>query len=243
MKIISLVENTTRRKDLRVSHGLSLYLEHEGHCVLFDCGSNEDYLYNANRLGVDLRRVEAVVLSHNHYDHACGMFSFPFACKTYVGETFFCDRYTKVNEHIRTYTASGLQESDLDCCVVDDYLKIMPGVFVVGGFKGERYDLRYIRNGSVDHFEDEIALVVKSSKGLVVLVGCSHCGVLNIVQKVRDLFEEPIYALLGGAHLKHVSDEELCDTIARLQDIEVLGLCHCSGEIGDGFKCGDVFEV
>ncbi len=242
MKVINLVENTTRRKDLRVSHGLSLFIEHEGHCVLFDCGSNADYLCNAKRLGVDLSSVDAVVLSHNHYDHAGGMLEWPYVCKVYVGETFFCDRYTKVSEHIRTYTASGLQECDLDCCVVDECLEIVPGMYVVGGFKGE-FDSRYIRNGSVDLFEDEVAVVVKSSKGLVVLVGCSHCGVLNIVQKVRDLFEEPIYALLGGAHLKHVSDAEVKTIITCLQDIEVLGLCHCSGEIGDGFKCGDVFEV
>ena len=76
MKIITLMENTACREDLTASHGLSLYIETPKHNILFDMGPDNEYIHNAEKLGVDLKAVDIAVLSHGHYDHGGGLAMF-----------------------------------------------------------------------------------------------------------------------------------------------------------------------
>jgi len=76
MKIIALVENTTKDKNLKPKHGLSVYIETLKHKILFDLGSDDTFIYNAQKLGIDLAEIDTVVLSHGHYDHGGGLLSF-----------------------------------------------------------------------------------------------------------------------------------------------------------------------
>ena len=90
-----------------------------------------------------------------------------------------------------------------------------------------------------DLFEDEISLVIKTEKGLIVIVGCSHPGILNILCHIEKRFNEPIYAVLGGTHLVEADEQRTNETVDKLLEmgIKFIGLSHCSGDgVQDNMK-------
>jgi len=233
---------------LTAEHGLSLYAEFNGRRILFDCGSGPHFLQNAHRLGIDLHNLDAVVLSHSHYDHATGFRE--LAEKglgsniLYTGPHFFEPKYAKIGVKFANLSAGFdrffLQNRGIGHREVTDMTEIFPGVFLVCGFPRvfpfEQIPARFVRQtGSgfrADDFADEICMAFAVSGGLAVLVGCSHPGILNMVTHVREVLDRPIRALFGGTHLVEAAESRTEATIQYLQDmgVEVLGLSHCSGE-------------
>ena len=124
--------------------------------------------------------------------------------------------------------------------VAESTTVIAPGVWMVTDFPRihdlEEPNPRFMveRNGRdvVDDFSDEVMLVLQSAKGLVLVTGCSHPGILNMIDTVRQRFNEPIHALIGGIHLFDASETRVDAVVAALGklDIAVLGVSHCTGE-------------
>lgn len=218
MKITTLVENDVAadHRELEAEFGLSLLIEHAGQRILFDTGAAGAAMRNASRLGIDLHQVDAVVLSHHHFDHGGGLpafFAINSHAKVYLrhppeGREFFralmvVSRYIGLEE--------GLIERFKDRFVfIDTFTEFLPDAYIVTDIarrhelpKGDRY--LYLKNadGYVrDPFAHELMLVLRDDDGLVAFTGCGHSGVLNMVDSVVAHFpNDRIKAVVGGFHL------------------------------------------
>ena len=256
LSLTALMDNKpTEHKALIAEHGLSLHVQYGDCRLLFDCGSGANPLRNAHRLGVDLKDLDAVILSHSHYDHAAG---FRDLTESGLGSR---DLYTGPNFFEAKYAKNGVRFTNLACGFDRDFLKthqichheiqglqeIYPGVWLISGFPRihsfETIPERFVRrtdSGFVaDDFGDEVCMALDVEDGLVVLVGCSHPGILNMMTQVSALLKKPIRAVFGGTHLVEADAQRIDATVCRLQEmgLEILGLSHCSGDAADCAIC------
>lgn len=252
VQIMALLEDRhTKRKDLIAEHGLSLYLQYNGRRILFDCGSGPNVLWNAQKLGVELEHLDAVILSHSHYDHAAG---FRFLVQqnlgsgqVYTGSGFFEPKYARNGVCFSNLSAGFdrefLEKHNVLHQQVADWREIFPGAFLISGFPRvqpmETIPERFVRlteTGFVpDDFRDEICLALDTRDGLIVLVGCAHPGIVNMISHVRALLGKPVRAVFGGTHLVEADGRRVQMTVDALRDmgLEILGLSHCSGEAAE----------
>ncbi len=230
MKIVTLMENTSCRDDLCFEHGLSLYLETETHKILFDAGQTAVFADNAEKLGVDLRKVDFGVLSHGHYDHSGGLEKFleinetaPVYVSAYAFEPHYesdgryvgVDQSLQTNDRIRyvaekTALAEGITLYRLDTAPMDT-----AGLLVEE--QGERIP---------DDFRHEQYLLLEEKGKKILISGCSHKGILNIV----DAFRPDI--LIGGFHFMKITEEETLAVAAKklLEYGTVYYTGHCTGQ-------------
>jgi len=253
IRITTLMENSFgEHSGLSVEHGLSFLIETATTKVLFDTGRSGNFLLNAEKLKLDLVQVEHVVLSHGHYDHTGGLRSFinnriSNSYKLWVGNGFFRSKLAKFGPSYQylgnDFDEEFLKEQGLDYEVIaKDIHEIAKDVWLVTNFLPQippkELNPRFVvideTSGEeiVDDFRDEVLLVVKTEKGLVVLVGCSHPGILSMVETVARRFNEPIHALLGGTHLVEADDSTVGQALENFKErkIALLGISHCTGE-------------
>ncbi len=217
MRVTALIENTglENRQDLSVEHGLSLHVCHNNKQILFDTGATGAFNHNAEKLGIDIQEVDMVVISHHHGDHGGGLAHFLEAnqkATIYIREDGGRE-YFRVADSIRKSIGldKGLFQRHSDRFVfVDRFSEISPDVFVLTEVgkpyplpKGNRY-LFTQKDGAyaLDDFEHELVLVIRERQSLVVFTGCSHSGILNMIDVVVKRFPRvPIKAVFGGFHL------------------------------------------
>ncbi len=249
--ITTLVENTKGNNNtLRTEHGLSFLIRTEDENILFDTGSSDAFLHNAEVLGEDvIRTVTKVVLSHSHYDHTEGL---PFLLdrtehklSIHVGKGFFTPKYGKKDGKLK-YQGSSFSRQSLEDRGHKIYehteglVELSDNVFIVTNFT-RKVDTAWINQEflipaggeyQTDPFDDEISLILRTPKGLVLIVGCSHPGILNIISTAKAKFPEPMYAVLGGTHLIKAKGERLEQAVKRFSRMgnTLLGLSHCTGD-------------
>ena len=234
MKITTLIENTTISPELTAEHGLSLFVEAAGHSFLFDAGQTGAFADNAGRLGVDLRRAEFAVLSHGHYDHGGGMTRF-LECnrtaKIYVNQNAFGGHYNGAGRYIgldESLRSSGRLILTGDECTIapgltlytcNDRPRLMPT---------EPFGLTE-RIGDFllpEEFRHEQALLVEENGKRILLSGCAHKGVLNLLHWFKpDVF-------VGGFHFKQLSPDDprlriWGEAMAKYDTVFYTG--HCTG--------------
>lgn len=202
MKIVTLMENTTCRDDLACEHGLSLYIETGDKKILFDAGQSEGFWENAETLGIDLSKVDFALLSHGHYDHGGGLKRFLEGNATapvYISGNAFRGHYNALGKYIGLdpeLKASGR------LIYVDEDMEIAGGIRLCT-CKGretpcpvDSFGLTALENGNLlpDDFRHEQYLLIREDGKTVCFSGCSHRGILNIVQ----WFQPDV--LVGGFH-------------------------------------------
>lgn len=252
VRITALMDDKpSSNKALIAEHGLSLYVEHNGQRILFDCGAGPNLQRNAYRLGIDLKDLDAVVISHSHYDHASGFRDLADnglgSGALYTGPNFFEPKYARSGAKLTDLSAGFgpdfLARKGIRHHAVEGLEQIFPGIWLVSGFprthEFEQIPKRFVRRTAQgfreDDFSDEVCMVLQIDGGLAVLVGCSHPGILNMMTQVRKLLGQPIRAVYGGTHLVE-ADSERIDTTLRLlrqMGLETLGLSHCSGDAAE----------
>jgi 7,8-dihydropterin-6-yl-methyl-4-(beta-D-ribofuranosyl)aminobenzene 5'-phosphate synthase len=233
--------------------GFSALVEADGHRILFDTGAHTDVvLKNARSLGIDLAQVPEVVLSHNHSDHVGGFMTLrrsvmaraPGALAlTHVGLGIFYPRRSsipgvEVNPMIRIKPD---YESTGGVFVVHGRpAELYPGVWLTGPVP-RRYPERNWSPGErvvapsgtrEDDIPEDMSLVVDTDPGLVVVTGCGHAGIANIVEYARAVVRPArVHALIGGIHLFAASDEQVAWTAGKLGESGVDNLigAHCTG--------------
>ncbi len=262
LKIITLIEDSSGEDPLLLfEHGLSFYIEKDGRKLLFDTGQSGAFLSNAERLHVDLSDLEYVALSHGHYDHSGGfrdLCNYAKGFELILGRGFFNEKYS-LHDTVHTFKGNNFNEEFLlkkkisYRMITGSTEEILPDVFVVTDFPrdnaGEKANPRFqLLSGSSfieDSFTDEILLVIDTPRGLVVLVGCSHPGIINMLEAVKTRFDKPLYAVLGGTHLVDASEERIAQSVEyfRKSSIQKVGACHCTGEkaIEQLQSLGDIF--
>lgn len=234
MKIRILMENTASREDLTAEHGLSLYIEANGKRILFDAGQSGAFADNAEKLGIDLKKVDFAVLSHGHYDHSGGLMRFlqiNGAAPVYVSELAAGEYYNAKDCYIgiaqelkgnpRLIPAAEKQELAEGITLVScrDCEPIVP-VDSAGLQKKTKDALQ------PDDFLHEQYLIIEENGKRVVISGCSHRGILNIVRWL------PCDVLVGGFHFmkKDPRSEEIREAAQQLlQSDTVYYTCHCTG--------------
>lgn len=256
LRITALMDNKpTEHRALLAEHGLSLYVEYNGRRILFDCGAGPNPLFNAHRLGIGLKDLDAVILSHSHYDHAAGFRDLTEkglgSSRVYTGPSFFEPKYARDGVRHTDLSAgfdqAFLKEHNIRHQQVDGLRELFCGAYLISGFPRihsfERIPERFVRrtgSGFVrDDFCDEICMALDVDGGLAVLVGCSHPGILNMVCHVREVLGKPIKAVFGGTHLVEADGQRIEITVERLKalGLEILGLSHCSGDAADRVIC------
>lgn len=250
MEITVLTENTVSRRDLLAEHGLSVLVEEGGKRILFDTGQSGVYIHNAEQLGISLEGLDAIVLSHGHYDHTGGLPEFPgeVSCPVYLSGKALEDKWClagdgKGNRCIGVPWREDAQELErLPLVFTWEQEEIFPGIYLLGQISttvssemGEK-PFRILQNGRYlpDTMEDEQLLVIRTPQGLAVFAGCAHPGILSCVEKVKRTFPgEKLYSLLAGMHLRGCPQERVEETITGLKEAGFTYLIplHCTGTL------------
>lgn len=248
-RITTLVENSAgEHLALIKEHGISFYIEKDGKKILFDTGQSDAFIRNAAQMGVSLSDIQVVVLSHGHYDHSGGfrdLSEISSSFHLYMGQGFFNDKYAFRNQAYdflgNNFDESLLIEKNIPYSFVTRQVEeVLPGVYILSDFlrvhEDEKVNTRFFirRNGQFepDHFNDEVLLALDSPNGIIVLLGCSHPGMKNMLDTVKERLGRPIYAVLGGTHLVEAKGEGLARSLQYLDnpEIGIIGVSHCTGE-------------
>ena len=231
MKLTVLVENTSCSEELIAQHGLSLYLETENCCVLFDMGQDATFARNAEKLGVDLSKVDLAILSHGHYDHGGGLAEFLRINETapvYIHEKAFGPYYNGTEKYIGLDLS--LQHHPR-LRLVNGSLDLPFGMHLMDcNDLGWRYDswgltCKNQEGFFPDPFFHEHYLEITEGEKKYLISGCSHKGIINIA----DHFQPDV--LIGGFHLNKQEDEQVLAQIAEdlLCKPAVYYTGHCTG--------------
>lgn len=243
--------NTLDDASIRAEHGVAFAIETSTRLILFDTGQSGDVLtHNAAQMGLDLRQANALALSHAHYDHTGGLEMFLRHSRPglplYAHPDLFRERYTLKSGQPRSI---GLHMAQTDLAqratlhLSAEPVEILRHVWTSGEitdrteFEG-RSSQHFIRaNGDwlPDPYRDDMALILETQAGLVVICGCCHAGLLNTLAHVRRVFTREILAIVGGAHLANVDADTLEHAISVLRTtcaphLPDLYLNHCTGE-------------
>ncbi|MBN1972454.1 MAG: MBL fold metallo-hydrolase, partial [Sedimentisphaerales bacterium] len=208
--VLVLVNNTTSRADLIAEHGLSLWIEYEGKQVLFDTGQSNAVINNAKQLGVELSRTDAVVISHGHYDHTGGLsaaLDIAAKAKVYLHPSateLKFGRKDRVAEYIGMSEPAKKAIHGRHVIWTAEPAYLFPGVAVTGQVpRTNRFEdvggAFFLDDNcqKSDNLLDDQTLFIESSKGLVVIFGCAHSGVVNILDYISKLTGcEKIYAVI-----------------------------------------------
>jgi len=252
MEIVVLAENETKATPhLRGEHGLSLLVLANGRRVLFDTGATDALVSNAKALGLgdDLARLDAIVLSHGHYDHAGGLAAVleiaTQPAPIHVRPGFFEPRLSLRAEVPRVigvpFERKFLEARGGRFVEEAGSREILPGFWLtgevpmreeteageVGLMLGAASDL-----AAPDRFADEHALAVKNGRGFAVLVGCSHRGLVNSILAAKAAAGDGgVDIVLGGAHLRSTSSDHIDWAARRTHELATeVALGHCTGK-------------
>lgn len=248
IRVTLLAENTAYGPGLLAEHGLAYWIEIDSRRVLFDTGQGGVLMHNAFRLSVPLREVDAVVLSHGHYDHTGGLADAlkttrpvpVYAHPAALEPKFMVDSARKSRDiGIPFPSKRAVREHAERLVETREPTSVAPGLFVTGyvprvtDFETTGGDFFLDSDGHrPDPVEDDQSVFFDSVAGTVVLLGCAHAGVVNTLHHIRRLTNErPIHAVFGGMHLVGASQERVRRTIGELRELGIgrLGPAHCTG--------------
>lgn len=209
IKMTVLYDNYVYTEGTKSAWGFSCLIEGTEKTILFDTGSKPDVLmHNVKQLKVDLKKVEQVVISHHHWDHTGGLF-FVLEKKpgisVYLPHSFPDDFVSKV------------EDAKAKVVRVNEPVEICKNVFLTGEMG--------------DQIKEQ-SLILNTAKGLVIVTGCSHQGIVNIVKKAKNILNKDVYLVFGGFHLMRHSEEEIKNIIRDFKTLGVLkcGATHCTGD-------------
>ena len=252
LEILSLTDNLCALPGCKAQHGLCLYIKTENHKILFDLGQDGTFIRNAHKLGVDIADIDTVIISHGHYDHGGGLAAFlkhNRKAKIYIRKSAFDKHYAvlgKINIPI------GLHDNNMnnprivftpERFSVDDELELFSGVSGQKFMSNANDGLLAKHNGEyiTDAFEHEQYLIVTESSTRLLITGCSHKGIVNIMeqyQKIHGNDSIPLLSVIGGFHLYNPTKKEYAseDCISRLaENLDCFNIhyytCHCTGEL------------
>jgi len=245
VKVAILNDNMAGPPAFKAEHGLSVLVEVEGRTFLWDCGATDITVRNALAMGVNLATIEGIGLSHGHYDHCGGLMAVLEASgpkKVLVHPDAFTPRYAvfgKVKRFIGIpFSKDAIEGASLGLELSRLPVEAMPGVSLTGevprvtDFEGLEPNLYRLEGGEMvpDPFTDDQALVVDTPEGSIVLTGCAHSGVVNILKHVLET-RKSIRAVVGGTHLGLGDAKRLQPTIDFLEEVapDRMIFTHCTG--------------
>ena len=274
IKITVLCENTVGRLIGTGEHGFSAFIETGQENYLFDTGNGHSVVANSLAMEKDLRSIKKIFLSHGHQDHTGGLpevLKLKGTVDVHAHPNVFLDRIAVLQEKDKEtkrfvgipYKKGFLELLGARFLFNTDFVEVENGMFLTGEVPRqtdfEKPDLRLFAEidgkRTQDTFLDDQSLILDTEKGLVLILGCAHSGMVNIIHHViQKTKKEKFYAILGGTHLDFLTQEQLEASIQSLKKIgaEKIGVSHCTGmkaafrlhqEFGDRFFQGCVGSV
>ncbi|HIE17650.1 MAG TPA: MBL fold metallo-hydrolase [Dehalococcoidia bacterium] len=264
IRLTTLSENTAGRVGVLAEWGLSVLVEINDYKVLLDTGLDMSAAYNAAILGVDLSTIDRIVISHGHRDHTGGLQRVLSAIRRKVEiiahPDIWAAKYSRTFSTKEQYAGIPFSREALESLGAVFTFSTQPvwlaeNIVTSGEIPMhtdyEKVDSElFVREGGQFHpdpLRDDLALIVKSDKGLVVILGCGHRGIINTLYHAREIAgEEHIHMVIGGTHLINASRGQIDLTVTALKElgVEKIGVSHCTGlpaaailfqEFGGGF--------
>ena len=212
MNIKVLFNSKTSNNNLSTGWGLAFLIDDN---VLFDTGENGELLINnINSLHIDINQIKSIVISHDHWDHTGGLWDL-LTLKPDI-KVYGCPGFTdEFKNKVRKLASEFIELSDFTRITT----KIYSTGEIICKYKGKDIS--------------EQSLIVNTNKGLSIITGCAHTGIINIIKKVKSqLSVDSFYSVFGGFHLKNTSQEDIqkiADEFLQLK-VKQVGATHCSGE-------------
>jgi 7,8-dihydropterin-6-yl-methyl-4-(beta-D-ribofuranosyl)aminobenzene 5'-phosphate synthase len=254
-------------------HGLSIFMKTDCGNYLLDTGQGKAIINNALVLGLEMRTIQGIIISHHHFDHTGGLgpvLDLIGASDIYAHPDFFKESYSVRGNTVRyigvPYPRPLLDAKGATFNFSNEFRSIGPELWLTGEVpRRTDYELGdenlVVKSGNAylkDELLDDQSVVIETDKGLFIVLGCCHSGIINTLSYiVEKTGQKHIHAVIGGTHLGPVSDEQREKSIEALKafDIERLGVSHCTGlktasrlagEFGDRFffcNVGTVVEA
>ncbi len=265
MRITTLSENTAATGNLLAELGLSILVETDTLNILLDTGQSISTSHNADILGVDLNKIDKIVLSHGHYDHTGGLRRILRKMRKEVEIIAHPDiwlaKYARRQGQGDRYIGIPFQRQELEGLgarfnlttkpvkITDNIMTTseIPMVTEFEEIEPNRFFVKEDSGWQPDKLLDDQALIMNTEQGLVVILGCAHRGIINTLYHAQQLTGvKQIHMVLGGCHLIGATEERIWLTIAALRELGVqrIGVSHCTGlpaaviiarEFGDSF--------
>jgi 7,8-dihydropterin-6-yl-methyl-4-(beta-D-ribofuranosyl)aminobenzene 5'-phosphate synthase len=263
MKITCIIDNRAGFKsNLYAEHGFSLLVERDNKTLMVDTGKTPLVMrQNLDVLGITT--VEEVLLSHGHNDHTGGLSALmdskinsqPNETKFYMHPQALAPKYA-VEDDEKRYIGfpETVDPETLNREWVTENTSLGKDTWIFNqvdyqcGFEPIPSYLRVDVDGKLllDKFDDELNLVIKTDEGLVLVSGCAHKGIVNILYSAKEYFQDEIYAVIGGSHLMNAPSQRIEKTVKAIKKLnpEVIAMGHCTGfealcrfkgEFGDKF--------
>ncbi len=255
MKIITLIENeiSQGKTDLVKEAGLSLYVKTQNNKILFDTGSSGAFADNAEKLGVDLSEVDMVIISHAHFDHTGGLdrfFQINNTAKVYLSTKISGDYYYKIlfikkyigtnKKMLKTYTDRFVfVDGDMQ---INDNITLLTSILNTHKLPSDSKRIFKKENNKLmpDDFAHEQMMVITENEKLYCFTGCSHHGILNMVESAIPLANNKIMSVIGGFHMydpvtKGLSERKedvihVAELLNSNNNIETIATGHCTGK-------------
>ena len=237
MKFTTLVENGPS-PDFQYEHGLSFWIEFEGHTYLLDAGKSDAFMQNAKQLHLDISSPDACILSHGHNDHGGGFVDY---IQTYPNHSIYMKEealerhYSNSHDHFHEISIDPQLKNYAKCIhettKIQEHVYLVPDDAIVAN-KDSLLMSQKEENIQPDVFDHELSLVFDTPQGLIIFNSCSHARFEGILPKIKTIFQKPIYAYVGGLQVKDskLTDEQY-ETLSLYikENIPHLYTGHCTG--------------
>ena len=246
-----LCENTVEKvypSGLLGEYGFACHIQHGERSILFDTGNGLTLKHNAALMGINLGNVDSVIISHGHYDHVGGLYRLlehRSALTVYSHPDIFYPRYSDKLDTLRSigmpWSREDLEEIGARFDLSSEPRQLAAGITLSGTIPrtcevetGDATLLVEKQKGQCcsDPLTDDQSLFIETEKGLVILLGCAHAGLINITRHALNLTgAKKVYMVLGGTHLRFCSQKQLDATMDMLEElgVERIGTSHCTG--------------
>jgi 7,8-dihydropterin-6-yl-methyl-4-(beta-D-ribofuranosyl)aminobenzene 5'-phosphate synthase len=249
IRLVTLSENTAGQPDLLAEWGLSLYIQDSEKNILMDTGESISISRNADKLGIDLQKIDTIVLSHGHFDHTGGLRLLLTRMKKKVDIIAHPDiwqaKYVRQKNKPDRYIGIPFVRSELESLgarfvLTSEPYKLSDNILTTGeipletDFEKVEPSL-YVKTPDgwePDRVRDDLALLIKTEEGLAVALGCAHRGMINTLYHARKITGvNKVNLVMGGCHLKEATEEQIWQTISALNEMGVqkLAVSHCTG--------------
>jgi len=209
IRLSVIFDNECCSSDLTSLWGFSCFIETPNSNILFDTGSNGRVLLkNLEKKNLNISSIDNIFISHAHWDHIGGL-----------------DSILEINPDVNIFVTSHVSKN-----LVRDLNTLSSGVTIIGDTPTKILEDIY-STGAVGE-NNEQSIILDTNKGLIVIAGCAHGGIENILKRAVDFFNKPIFLALGGFHLHNKEDRKVLKIIDTIQELDTKYVCpsHCTGD-------------